>query len=262
MNDVAFQTEAHGAAIEIKGLTKCYRSRGKTTMAVQNLNVSIGAGEFFSLLGVNGAGKTTTIKMLSGLSAPTDGNATLGGYDLRTQAAEVCQILNVSPQNTAVAMNLTVRENLELMAGLWRQNRRTARVAADDIIARMELSRVANDFAKTLSGGWQRRLSIAMALITHPRILFLDEPTLGLDVLARRELWTVISGLKGHVTVILTTHYLEEAEALSDRVGIMAGGRLKALGTVPQLCALAGTDNLEDAFVKLATASTGEEEMK
>lgn len=247
------QTVATGATLELCGLTKIYRSRRRTKVAVDGLSLSIGAGEFFSLLGVNGAGKTTTIKMLSCLSAPTEGDARLGGHSIVKDPAAVRRIINVSPQNTAVGANLTVRENLELMAGLWGMNRKASVEAADRIIARMELSRVADDYAKTLSGGWQRRLSIAMALITDPKILFLDEPTLGLDVLARRELWSVIAELKGHITVILTTHYLEEAEALSDRIGIMADGKLRALGTVSELCAMAGTEAFEDAFVELAT---------
>lgn len=250
-------TLPRGAAIDIAGLTKVYRTEGKTTVAVDGLTLSIKAGEFFSLLGVNGAGKTTTIKMLSGLSAPTEGDATLGGFSVCKQPLAVRQIIHVSPQNTAVALNLTVKENLELMAGLWGKNGKEARAAADRVIRQMELTKVADDRAKTLSGGWQRRLSIAMALITDPAILFLDEPTLGLDVLARRELWTVISALKGQVTVVLTTHYLEEAEALSDRLGIMVGGKLRALGTVSELCARTGTEKLEDAFVALATEKGG-----
>ena len=247
------QTVATGATLELCGLTKIYRSRRRTKVAVDGLSLSIRAGEFFSLLGVNGAGKTTTIKMLSCLSAPTEGDARLDGHSIVKDPAAVRRIINVSPQNTAVGANLTVRENLELMAGLWGMNRKASVEAADRIIARMELTRVADDYAKTLSGGWQRRLSIAMALITDPKILFLDEPTLGLDVLARRELWSVIAELKGHITVILTTHYLEEAEALSDRIGIMADGKLRALGTVSELCAMAGTEAFEDAFVELAT---------
>lgn len=248
-----------GAGIEIKGLTKEYHTHGKTTRAVDGLNLSVGAGEFFSLLGVNGAGKTTTIRMLSCLTLPTAGTATLGGFDIRRQPEEVCRLLNVSPQNTAVAPNLTVQENLEFMAGLWGADSKKARSAAEQIMQRMELTGIRRDYAKTLSGGWQRRLSIAMALITEPRVLFLDEPTLGLDVLARRELWSVISSLRGQVTLILTTHYLEEAEALSDRIGIMSCGRLRALGTVNQLCTQAGKDKFEDAFVELVTG--GKESM-
>ncbi len=244
-------------AIDIRGLTKIYTSKKKTTRAVDDLTLSVGAGEFFSLLGVNGAGKTTAIKLLSCLTPPDGGDACLEGHSIRTEADEVRRVINVSPQVTAVAPNLSVRENLALVAGLWGIPRSRVETAVDGVIARLGLAPVAEDRARTLSGGWQRRLSIAMALVTEPHILFLDEPTLGLDVLARRELWTVIASLRGRVTVVLTTHYLEEAEALSDRIGIMAAGRLCALGTPAELCALAGKDRFEDAFVALAAGEEG-----
>ncbi len=240
-------------AIDIRGLSKIYEAKKKTTRAVDDLTLSVGTGEFFSLLGVNGAGKTTAIKMLSCLTPPTAGEAFLEGHSIRTEADAVRRIINVSPQVTAVAPNLSVRENLALVAGLWGIPKARIEAAVEDTVARLGLGDVADDRARTLSGGWQRRLSIAMALITEPHILFLDEPTLGLDVLARRELWGVISTLRGKVTVVLTTHYLEEAEALSDRIAIMAHGRLRALGTSAELCALAGCDKFEDAFVALAS---------
>ncbi len=239
-------------AIDIRGLCKTYRTKQKTTRAVDHLTLSVGAGEFFSLLGVNGAGKTTAIKLLSGLTPPDGGEAYLEGHSIRTEADAVRRILNVSPQVTAVAPNLSVRENLTLVAGLWGIPRDRVAAAVEDTITRLGLAKVAADRARTLSGGWQRRLSIAMALVTSPHILFLDEPTLGLDVIARRELWSVIEALRGKVTVVLTTHYLEEAEALSDRIGIMAHGRLCALGTPAELCAMAGKDKFEDAFIALA----------
>ncbi len=239
-------------AIDLCGICKVYRTKKKTTRAVDDLTLAVGAGEFFSLLGVNGAGKTTAIKLLSCLTPPDGGDAYLEGHSIRTEAEEVRRIINVSPQVSAVAPNLSVRENLALVAGLWGVPRGRIDASVEDIIARLGLGPVAEDRARTLSGGWQRRLSIAMALVTEPHILFLDEPTLGLDVLARRELWTVMESLRGKVTVVLTTHYLEEAEALSDRIGIMAHGRLCALGTAAELCALAGKDRFEDAFVALA----------
>ncbi len=239
-------------AMDIRGLCKTYRTKKKTTHAVDHLTLTVGVGEFFSLLGVNGAGKTTAIKLLSCLTPPDAGDAYLEGHSIRTDADGVRRVINVSPQVTAVAPNLSVRENLALVAGLWGIPRAGTAEAVSDIITRMGLTSVAEDRARTLSGGWQRRLSIAMALVTDPHILFLDEPTLGLDVLARRELWTVIESLRGKVTVVLTTHYLEEAEALSDRIGIMAHGKLCALGTPAELCALAGKDCFEDAFVALA----------
>lgn len=235
-------------AIVIQGLRKCY---GALT-AVEGLDLTIGAGEFFALLGVNGAGKTTTIKMLSCLTRPTAGDAQLLGYSIRTQADQVKRFLAVSPQETAIAPNLTVRENLEFMAGIHGLPKAEARARAAEMMETLGLAPVAKQRAKTLSGGWQRRLSIALALVSRPKILFLDEPTLGLDVLARRELWRIMETLKGQVTVILTTHYLEEAEALSDRIGVMAAGRLRAVGTVPELLAQTGAGSLEDAFVTLA----------
>ncbi len=239
-------------AIDIRALSKTYRTHGKTTEALRALTLTVADGEFFSLLGVNGAGKTTAIKCLTGLTPPTAGDAYLCGYSILTEADITRRLVSTSPQTTAIAPNLTVRENLALTAGLWGIPRGRIDAAVADIIGRLGLEQVASDRARTLSGGWQRRLSIAMALVTEPRVLFLDEPTLGLDVLARRELWEVIRTLRGHTTVVLTTHYLEEAEALSDRIGILAGGALRALGTAHELCALAGTSRFEDAFVELA----------
>ena len=234
--------------IETKGLTK----RIKEKTAVDGLDLTVAQGELFALLGVNGAGKTTAIQILSGLLVPTAGTATVLGYDLATQLPEIKQRIAVSPQETAVAPNLTVRENLELIAGIYGSSRARAKEKTAVLLDELHMQEVAKSRSKTLSGGWQRRLSIAMALISEPRLLFLDEPTLGLDVLARRELWQVIRSLKGRVTVILTTHYLEEAESLADRVGIMASGRLLHCGTPRELMALAGEEKFEDAFVKLA----------
>ncbi len=235
-------------AIEIQGLRKCYGS----LTAVDDLNLTIGQGEFFALLGVNGAGKTTTIKMLSCLTLPTAGDARLLGRSICTEAEQVKRVIAVSPQETAIAPNLSVTENLEFLAGIHGLSKEAAKARTAVMLETLGLQPVAKQRAKTLSGGWQRRLSIALALVSQPEILFLDEPTLGLDVLARRELWRVIEALKGKVTVILTTHYLEEAEALADRIGVMAAGRLKAVGTVAELLAMTGGKNLEDAFLILA----------
>lgn len=231
-------------AIEILGLTKEYGGR----RVVDGLELSIPAGELFALLGVNGAGKSTTIKMLSCLTIPTRGDGTLMGHSVTKDSHAAKEILAVSPQETAIAPGLTAAENLELMAGIYGR----PRGRAAEVMEQLGLTQWAKQRAKTLSGGWQRRLSIAMALVSEPEVLFLDEPTLGLDVLARRELWGVIRGLKGHTTIILTTHYLEEAESLADRIGIMNAGRLRAVGTAAELKALAGCENFEDAFVALA----------
>lgn len=234
-------------AIKTVDLTKCY----KNLTAVDHLNLSVQSGELFSLLGVNGAGKTTTIKMLSCLTRPTGGDAFLNGHSITADAAGVKSIIGVSPQETAVAPNLSVRENLLLMCGVHGFSKAKSSAKLDELTSSLGLAPVLSRRAGKLSGGWQRRLSIAMALIGEPEILFLDEPTLGLDVLARSDLWELIRGLKGKITVILTTHYMEEAEALSDHIGIMKDGRLLALGTVAELKALAGADRFEDAFVSI-----------
>jgi ABC-2 type transport system ATP-binding protein len=235
-------------AIQTRDLTKKY---GEKT-AVNSLNISINQGELFGLLGVNGAGKTTTIKMLSCLTRPTSGDATILGHSILKGTNKVKEVTNVSPQETAVAPNLSVRENIEMIAGIYGMNKATAAEKTIEIMKTMDLTQIKDNKAKTLSGGWQRRLSIAMALVSGPQILFLDEPTLSLDVLARRELWSTITGLKGKVTIILTTHYMEEAEALSDRVGIMTHGQLKVVGTPTELITLSGKNSFEEAFIKFA----------
>lgn len=235
-------------AIQTKELTKRY---GEKT-AVDALDLTVKQGELFALLGVNGAGKTTTVKMLSGLLAPTSGDAEILGYSLVSQTQEVKSRINLSPQETAVAPKLTARENLELIAGIYGSTRKEAKEKAAAMLEEFHMQEVAGQRAGTLSGGWQRRLSIAMALISQPQILFLDEPTLGLDVLARRELWSIIEKLKGRVTVILTTHYMEEAASLADRVAILAHGRLRLCGTVQEILDAAGETDFENAFIKLA----------
>lgn len=234
-------------SIETINLMKKY----KDNIAVNNLNLKIKEGELFSLLGVNGAGKTTTIKMLSCLIKPSSGDAILLGDSIVNNPLKVKEKINVSPQETAIAPNLTVKENLETIAMIYGSTKKEAEKKAENMIERFELAEIRKSKAKTLSGGYQRRLSIAMALISDPKILFLDEPTLGLDVIARRELWDIIIKLKGIVTIILTTHYLEEAEAISDRIGIMANGNLKAIGTVNELILKENTSNFEDAFIKI-----------
>lgn len=235
-------------AIKTDKLTKKYKDK----TAVKALNLSVHTGELYALLGVNGAGKSTTIKMLSCLTHPTSGDAELMGHSVIKDSAAVKKLINVSPQETAVATKLSVRENLEFIARIYGFSKPDARKKADEMIVKFSLYDVEKSKAGTLSGGWQRRLSIAMALISDPEILFLDEPTLGLDVLARRELWNLIGKLKGKMTIILTTHYLEEAESLSDRVGIMARGVLCAEGSAEELKKQAGTDDFEEAFIKLA----------
>ena len=234
-------------AIKTTGLVKRY----KNITAVDKLNLEIHQGELFSLLGVNGAGKTTTIKMLSCLTKPTDGDAVVGGYSVTKESEMVKRLIGVSPQETAVAPNLSVKENLELICGIHGFSKEKTAAKIDELSSQFALESVLNRKSGKLSGGWQRRVSIAMALISEPEILFLDEPTLGLDVIARHDLWATIRALKGKVTIILTTHYMEEAEALSDRIGIMKDGRLLAVGNVGELNAMAETDDFETAFVSI-----------
>ena len=234
-------------AIEINGLTKKY----KDVVAVDQLSLSIAEGELFSLLGVNGAGKTTTIKMLSCLTQPTASDAKLLGKSICKDAEAVKSVIAVSPQETAVAPGLSVQENLELMCGVHGFTREKRNNKITELTQLFGLETILNKKAGKLSGGWQRRLSIAMALISEPKILFLNEPTLGLDVIARSELWDLIRSLKGKVTIILTTHYMEEAEALSDRIAIMKNGKLLICDTAQAIKAMAGTDNFEQAFIQI-----------
>ena len=234
-------------AIHAIDLTKQYRDR----TAVDKLNLKIEQGELFSLLGVNGAGKTTTIKMLSCLSKPTCGDAFVGGSSILRDPRTVRSLIGVSPQETAVAPNLSVKENLELMCGIHGFGKAKQLKKIQELTAQFSLHDILLLKAGKLSGGWQRRLSIAMALISQPSILFLDEPTLGLDVIARSELWDMIRTLKGKVTIILTTHYMEEAEALSDRIGIMKAGKLQFVGTAQELVQKTGASKFEDAFIAM-----------
>lgn len=234
-------------AIKTDKLSKQFKNR----TAVDALSLEVEKGQFFSLLGQNGAGKTTTIKMLCCLLAPTFGDAELLGSSITRDSAAVKRKINLSPQETAVAPNLTVRENLELMARLYGAGKSEAKRRAGEYMGLLNIADRAKDKAKTLSGGLKRRLSIAMALITEPEILFLDEPTLGLDVRARRELWKLLRELGKRVNIVLTTHYLEEAEALSDCIAVMHEGKLRAMGTAQQLMEQSGQRNFEEAFLAL-----------
>jgi ABC-2 type transport system ATP-binding protein len=235
-------------AIETKQLTKKFRDK----TAVNAIDLSVEEGELFALLGVNGAGKTTTIRMLTCLSAPTAGEAFVKGHSVIKDKAEVKRIVGISPQDTAVADNLTVRENLEFMAKVYGCTKDKVKERVNEISAMFGLGEVESSRAKTLSGGWKRKLSIAMAIIGEPELLFLDEPTLGLDVLARRELWRSIKKLKSKITIVLTTHYMEEAEELSDRIAVMINGKIAALGTLAELEEKTGKTGLENAFVAIA----------
>ena len=234
-------------AIEIKNLSKIY----KAVRAVDGLSLTVKNGELFGLLGVNGAGKTTLVKMLSCLVLPTSGDAFVLGSSIITETDKVKQKIGISPQETAVAKKLTVEENLDLMAGAHGFDKEKRAKKTEEMIAEFGLETVRKKAAEKLSGGWQRKLSIAMALVSEPEVLFLDEPTLGLDVFARRELWKVIEELKGNVTIVLTTHYMEEAENLSDRICVMKNGKIIDIGTAKELMQKTNTDKFEDAFIKI-----------
>lgn len=234
-------------SIEIKNLTKKYKDK----IAVNNMNLNIKKGELFALLGTNGAGKTTTIKLLSGLILQTSGEIIIDNMNMKNDMLKIKEILNVSPQETAIAQNLTVKENLDFMAGVYQIKNKEEKIK--ELIKLFKLNDILNKKTKTLSGGWQRKVSIAISLINDPKILFLDEPTLGLDVIARKELWKIINELKGKITIILTTHYMEEAESLSDRIGIMSNGNLVDVGSSKELIKKTKTKNIEDAFIKIAT---------
>ena len=231
--------------IEAIDLTKKYGEK----VAVNSLNLKINEGELFSLLGVNGAGKTTTIKMLTTLIKPTSGIVKVLGYRSIDEKGMIRKNINVSPQETAIAPNLTVYENLDFMAGVYGIKNKKERI--DKLVKDFKLEDVLKQKAKTLSGGYQRRLSIAISLINNPKVFFLDEPTLGLDVIARSELWDIIKELKKEKTIILTTHYMEEAESLSDRIGIIKEGKLIEVGTPKELLKKTKAKNIEEAFVKI-----------
>ena len=234
-------------AIQTTALTKRY----KEITAVDGLDLEIRQGEFYALLGVNGAGKTTAIRLLTGLTRPTSGDALVGGYSITREREQVKQRIGVAPQETAIAPNLTVKENLELICGIYGFSKAKTTAKIKELTGQFSLDPVLMRRAGKLSGGWQRRVSIAMALISEPQILFLDEPTLGLDVLARHELWDAIRALKGRITIVLTTHYMEEAAAITDRIGILKNGRLLAVGTAAELMERSGTDDFEQAFVTI-----------
>lgn len=234
-------------AISIKDLTKKYKER----YAVKQLSLDIEEGDVFALLGFNGAGKTTTIKMLSGLSSPTSGDAYIFGKSIVTNMSEIKKDLNVSPQETAIAPNFTVYENLVFIAEVYGFDKKTAKAKTGEMLSRFRLEKRKNDKSKKLSGGLKRRLSIAMALITDPKIIFLDEPTLGLDIKARRELWQILRELKGKVTIVLTTHYLDEVEALADKIAIIDNGMLKIIGSLDTLRNMTNLNKLEDIFISL-----------
>ena len=229
--------------IKINNVSKDY----KNIKALNNINLSINEGELYGLLGVNGAGKTTLLKILSGLTNPTSGDFVVDSLTNKNMD-EIKRIIDISPQESAVAKNLTVLENLIFFQDLYNQRDDNY---LKEIIDDLGLSEVINQRAKTLSGGYQRRLSIALGMMSKPKILLLDEPTLGLDVIARRELWKIVNKFKGKITIILTSHYLEEIEALCDRVAILSKGNLLIEGTIDEIKEKTNESSFEEAFVKI-----------
>lgn len=231
--------------IKIDKVCKNYNSK----KALDNISLEIEQGELFGLLGVNGAGKTTLIKILCGLTKKTAGSIKINNFNLDNEMHKIKEIIDISPQETSVANNLTVKENLEFFANIYKTND-----YINEVVDIFNLQEVINQRAKTLSGGFKRRLSIAIALISKPKILFLDEPTLGLDVFARRELWKIIKKLQKNTTIILTSHYLEEIEHLCDRVAILSKGRLLKIGSIKEIKQISNSKNFEDAFIKIVEA--------
>ncbi|MFC1946811.1 ABC transporter ATP-binding protein [Chloroflexota bacterium] len=218
-------------AIQVQGLTRVFGS----LIAVDGIDLNIKKGELFAMLGPNGAGKTTTIKMLCCLLKPTAGSATVMGYDINREQYEIKKIIGVSPQETTISEHLNAREHLQLIGQVHGVESSELKTRSDLLLETMGLTERAKDQVRKYSGGMMRRLSIIMALVHDPDIVFLDEPTLGLDPQARRAIWEYIAEFKGEKTILLTTHYLEEADYLSDRIGIMDEGKIVALGSSTEL---------------------------
>lgn len=231
--------------IEINSISKNF---GKL-MAVDKFSLNISENECFALLGLNGAGKTTLLNILSTQITPSSGSASIFGKDIIKDREEVRKIINISPQESAIAKNLTIKENLDLIATLYGVKNKEEVITS--LIKEFQLEEKSNTLAKKLSGGQKRRLSLALSLITSPKVLFLDEPTLGLDVKARKILWNIIDNLKSRMTILLTTHYLEEVEFLADRIGIISRGKLKIVGSCSKIKEKTSTATLEDAFLQL-----------
>lgn len=234
--------------LEIKNLKKSY---GKL-VAVDNVSLKVNKGEIFALLGFNAAGKTTLIKCACSLLTQDEGEILYNGKNLKEYKTEIKSFIGVSPQESAFAKNLKVIENFVLISQLYGLEKSKAKEISTKLIDLIGLKSKANTLASKLSGGQKRRLSLGLALVNNPQVLFLDEPTLGLDISARNKLWELIKSFKGEKTIILTTHYLEEITALADRIGIMKKGKLVAVGTLEEILNLTKKNTLEEAFLYLA----------
>ena len=244
------------SAITIENLTKKYEDK----LAVENLSLQVGKGELFGLLGPNGAGKTTTISIICGLIKPTSGTVKIYGYDVIKEQQKVKELIGVCIQETAIYPYLTGMENLALFGNLYAMNKKTIKERSNLLLTKMALKEDAKRLAAKYSGGMKRRLSLALALIHDPQIAFLDEPTVAMDPQSRHAVWDFIKEQKTKgKTIILTTHYMEEAEELCDRVGIIDQGKLIALGTPQELIAKNNVKNLEDVFIELTGRKMREE---
>jgi ABC-2 type transport system ATP-binding protein len=238
----------HSTAIEVVGLTKAFGDQ----QVLRGVDLTVATGTVYALLGPNGSGKTTIVRILSTLITSDEGAARVAGHDVRERPDAVRRSIGVTGQFSAIDELLTGRENLRLMADLAHLPSREARARSDDLLARFGLTDAADRRGATYSGGMKRRLDLAMTLVSQPRLIFLDEPTTGLDPRSRRELWQIVrEQLADGVTVFLTTQYLEEADQLADTVGLLDNGRLVATGTPAELKAQAGGETLDDVFLAL-----------
>jgi len=250
------QRETASSAIAIEGLTKDFGD----IRAVDGLTLDIPEGEIFGLLGPNGSGKTTTISCLTGLIEPTGGASKIGGFDAWNERSEARKVLGLCPQETALYPYLTAEENIALFAELYSVPKAERSRRVDYILEKVGLSENADRRVAKFSGGMKRRVSIAMALVHDPKIVFLDEPTVGMDPQSRRAVWDFVVELKdGRKTVLLTTHYMEEAEELCDRVGVIDHGKLIELGSPADLKTKYHARDLEDVFIRLTGRKIREE---
>ncbi len=244
--------EQNNIAIEVRNLKKHFRTKLENVKALDDISFNVKSGEIFGLLGPNGAGKTTTINILIGLIKPTDGSATIYGYDIQDHISKAKELIGVCPQEHAVFKFLSGRENIELFGNLYSMPKDKIKKRADELIDKLNFSNASKHKTKGYSGGMLSQLNLIISIINNPKIIFLDEPTVGMDPRARRKTWEFIGNFKNErKTVLLTTHYIEEAEALCDRVAIIDYGELLDIGSPKDLMKKYESDNLEDVFMNI-----------
>jgi ABC-2 type transport system ATP-binding protein len=235
-------------AIEAKELTRTFGA----FVAVDNISFDVRAGEVFGFLGANGAGKTTAIRMLTGLLAPSGGRAMVAGHDVATQAEAVKRHIGYMSQRFSLYEDMTVAENIRLYGGIYDLSAREIRERTDRMLDRLGLAHAASTFVRSIPLGWRQKLAFSVALLHEPRVVFLDEPTSGVDPITRRQFWELIyETAAAGTTVLVTTHYMDEAE-YCDRISIMVAGRLAALGAPADVKREFGADSIDELFVKLA----------